>query len=183
MLGPITLGAIVTLLVVISALLVTVITVLVKKGHYRESQFGGMLKDIIDASFREENARLAKQYAEEFRLAKWIEELVQNGETDLVQIATEAEKRAYVMALKKAEDAVIEAEENLASIRREISEEQKTAVRYSKVPNMLKQSNETIVFLQEQEILGQNQVDNLRERLSNMTHIVVRDNIGSLPSE
>ncbi len=81
---------------------------------------------LIRTSFEEECSKIASAYAEERRLIQWIEEVAAKGELNVDLLSEEANKRAYLLTVKKAEDAVTLAQTSLSRCKRTIEEEQKT---------------------------------------------------------
>ena len=157
-------------LVVADLILVGITRVLLKRDKIRETNYRDIITEIVNNLFREENQKLAKKYSEELKLATWIED-VNSEELDTIKISSEIEKRAYALSLKKAEDAVSQAEDDLENVRRQISKEYKMSLEYTRVPKLLHQSNEAIAALTNQETIAERRVEALRSRLSDLIEL------------
>jgi hypothetical protein len=109
------------------------ICVCIVKTLQRDDDAESILQRILfvtHRAFEEEARELTKAYSEERRMIQWVEELANKGELNIDSLASDAEKRAYALGVKKAEDSVVIAETALAKCRREISEEQSKLFEY-----------------------------------------------------
>lgn len=115
-----------TILMVVIVLLMVVIVYLITRERKRaaldiQELIASEIHELFDQDIRE----ISKAYAEERKLIQWIEEIVEKDELDALQLTDVAQRRAYVLAVKKAEDAVTVSEATLAALKREIADEQK----------------------------------------------------------
>ena len=167
--NSVVLGVIIVALIVIIILLAAISAILIRRDKNRENILEYTINHMMESAFKRETRKLAKMYAEEKRVAKWLEELSTEKSLDLAQLATDTEKRAYALALKKAEDAVNLAESGLESIRQEIRKTQKEIAIHSKQPNLYKNAKSALQKLYDQEKVAEKRVKNIRKRLTLLT--------------
>ena len=122
------LGIIVVILLIIVAALVVIATSLYSKNKQNRDALEIVIDKSIEKTFKREERKIAKMYAEGRRLAKWADKILKADKIDVTKLATETEQRAYILALKKAEDAVLASEQGLEQIRQEILKAQKDAI-------------------------------------------------------
>ncbi len=113
------------LLSVIAVLLVVVVYMIMNERKRTALDIQELIASEIHELFDQEIRELSKVYAEERKLNQWIEELMEKDELNLIQLTDTAQRRAYALAVKKAEDAVTVSETALANLKREIASEQK----------------------------------------------------------
>ena len=114
------------LLSVIAVLLVVVIYMIMKERKRTALDIQELIASEIHELFDQDIREISKAYAEERKLIQWIEELAEKDELDTLQLTDTAQRRAYALAVKKAEDAVTVSEATLANLKREIANEQKS---------------------------------------------------------
>ena len=119
------LGVIVVALLIIIVVLAVIAAALYNKSERNEEALEIVIDKSVEKAFKREERKIAKMYTEERRLAKWVDKILKADKIDLARIATETEQRAYLLALKKTEDAVLSAEQGLDNIRQEILKAQK----------------------------------------------------------
>ncbi len=117
------------LLSVIAVLLVVVVYMIMKERKRAALDIQELIASEIHELFDQDIREISKAYAEERKLIQWIEELAEKDELDMLQLTDAAQRRAYALAVKKAEDAVTVSEATLASLKREIADEQKALFR------------------------------------------------------
>ena len=135
-----------------------------------ELMVANTVRDALDQEVQE----LAKTYAEERRLIQWIEELSAKGELDIEQISTAAKKRAYALAIKKAEEAVTLAEGSLAECKEKIFDEQRelfNEVRMGYTGSLLNSRKEHLKELTKQEKILKERLESIREKLASLTEL------------
>lgn len=74
------------------------------------------VQDAIEVAFRKREQEFLTIYAEERRLADWIENQLDSEKVSLAELATEANARALALAIKMAEDEVLLAADTLTKI-------------------------------------------------------------------
>lgn len=165
------LGSIVVILLVIVAALAVIAVALLRRDKQRENEFEYVLEKTIEDTFKHERKKIAKAYVEAQKLAKWADEIFEAEKIDITKLATTTEQRAYALALKKAEEAVILAESGLGSIRREILKVQKDlrTRAYVQTSGPYKGYKETLCRLYAQEKAAEKRVKNTRKRLTLLT--------------
>lgn len=156
-------------LVVALAALAAIVAILLKRDKRRKDDLKHIVTETVSSAFKRETRRLSKMYAEEQRVAKWVKELSKKDELDVSKLATETERRAYVFALKKADDAVVLAETHLENIRQELRKEQRRLFNHTENENLFNQSKQVIAYLSEQEDAAEERVKVMRERLLTLT--------------
>ena len=180
MLNSVVLGVIIVALIVIIILLATISAILIRRDKQRENVLEYSISHMMETAFKRETRKLAKMYAEEKRVTKWLEELSQEEKLDLSQLATDTEKRAYALALKKAEDAVDLAEFGLESIRQEIRKVQKEIAIHAKQPNLYKDAKTALRKLYDQEKIAEKRVKSMRKRLTLLTDDISSGNLDGI---
>lgn len=174
------LGIIVVVLLVIVAVLVVIANALRQRNKQYEDGIEVVINKTIEDAFKREKKKIAKMYAEEERVAEWLEQLSQEKSLDSTKLATETEKRAYALALKKAEDAVTQAEMGLESVRQEIRQNQKDAAIRVKQPNLHEESKNALHRLYKQEKTAEKRVKSARKRLTLLTDDVSSSNLDDI---
>ena len=175
-------SAIIAIVVLLAALIVTVfvstivivntITSTAEAMVESRKDLPMILTSYVHDLFDKEGRKLAEAYAEERRLIQWIEELAEKGELDIAGLVSDAEKRAYALAVKKAEDSVTLAEASLAECRRTIHEEQKglfTAMSRRYGDNTITGHKATLKGLNTQEDILKERLKTARAELSALT--------------
>lgn len=109
------------LLFVITIILIVNILLTTRKDYARRLNIQQVIANSIHDVFEDEVKEISKAYAEERRLLQWIEELAEKDELDILELSSLTEQRAFALAIKKAEQAVILSETTLAELKREIS--------------------------------------------------------------
>lgn len=180
------LGVIVVILLIIVAALVVIAAALYSKHQESEEALELVIEKSIEKSFKREERKIAKMYSEGRRLSKWADKILKAEKLDITQIATETEQRAYVLALKKAEDAVLSAEQGLDIIRQEILKAQKDAIgkAHIQAQGPYKHQKEVLRRLYAQEKVAEKRVKSARKRLTLLTTDIstteLEDALGSL---
>lgn len=180
MLNSVVLGVIIVALIVIIILLAAISAILIRRDKQRGNVLEYSISHMMETTFKRETRKLAKMYAEEKRVAKWLEELSQEEKLDLSQLATDTEKRAYALALKKAEDAVDLAEFGLEGIRQEIRKIQKEIAIHAKQPNLYKDAKTALRKLYDQEKIAEKRVKSMRKRLTLLTDDISSGNLDGI---
>jgi len=178
--NSVVLGVIIVALIVIIALLAAISAILIRRDKNRENVLEYSINHMMESAFKRETRKFAKMYAEEKRVAKWLEELSTAESLDLTKLATDTEKRAYALALKKAEDAVNLAEVGLENIRQEIRKTQKEVAIHAKQPNLYKNAKAALNKLYDQEKVAEKRVKNTRKRLTLLTDDVSSSNLDGI---
>lgn len=140
--------------ILLVALLIVAIAILIALITKRESQvmdFQEFITTSIRTLFDKETQELAKAYAEQRQLVRYIEEMAESSQLDVTKLADDAEKHAYALAVKKANDAVLVAESSLAQVKLEIGEVQKTILKDADYSNMVSTDKNKLKLLLEQE--------------------------------
>lgn len=163
----------VVVLIVIAVVLVRVDLAV----HHQNEDYGNVLVQAInhmgDKAFQKEKRKMAEQYGEWQRLVKWVEELSRSGDLDVTQLAVETKQRAYVLALKKAEDCLTSAESDLSEIRRKIGKTQKEITNQAAIPSSVKTNRRALNVLLEQEAIAKKRVKSARKRLDHLLAVVI----------
>lgn len=165
------LGVIVVILLIIVATLAIITAQLFRRDKQRENEFEFVLEKTLEDTFKREKKKIARTYVEAQKLAKWADKILKSDKVDTTKLATETEQRAYVLALKKAEDAVLLAESGLEVIRQEIlkaQKELKTKV-YIQASGPYKHHKEALHRLYAQEKTAEKRVKSARKRLTLLT--------------
>lgn len=165
------LGIIVVILLIIVAALVVIATSLYSKNKQNRDALEIVIDKSIEKTFKREERKIAKMYAEGRRLAKWADKILKADKIDVTKLATETEQRAYILALKKAEDAVLASEQGLEQIRQEILKAQKDAISkaYIQAQGPYKNQKEVLHRLYAQEKVAEKRVKSARKRLTLLT--------------
>lgn len=173
------LGLIVVILLVIVVALVIIATALIRRDKQRENEFEFVLEKTIEDTFKHEKKKIAKTYVEAQRLAKWADKILKSDKIDITKLATDTEQRAYALALKKAEDAVILTESGLEGIRQEILKAQKDlrGKVYLPASGPYKNHKEALHRLYAQEKTAEKRVKSARKRLTLLTADVSTTNL------
>ncbi|MCR5699986.1 MAG: hypothetical protein K6G49_00940 [Candidatus Saccharibacteria bacterium] len=165
------LSVIVVALLIIIVVLVAIAAALYSKSKRNEEALEIVIDKSIEKAFKREERKIAKMYTEERRLAKWVDKILKADKIDLTKIATETEQRAYLLALKKTEDAVLSAEQGLDNIRQEILKAQKEAIgkAHIQAQGPYKHQKEVLHRLYAQEKVAEKRVKSARKRLTLLT--------------
>ena len=123
------------------------------------------IKDVVVEVWRiameEEMRQQVAAVAEMRGLIARIETLAAQGELDISHLAEDAERRAYALAVEKAEQAVIYAESDLDYIRRQRSKKVQLKAEYGGY-------QDAISSLAKQEKVASEYLDATRQRLLNL---------------
>lgn len=157
------------LLIVLIALLVTIIVIILVAFSKKDNLVAREIHDI----FENEVKTLAKAYAEEKQIATWIEGLAKKGELNIQELASDARKVAYALAVKKAQNAVTLAEGTLDSLNRDIAEEEKNLSRLikGKFGFLIEDSKNTLKELTKQKQYVETLVRDAHARLDSLTRL------------
>lgn len=131
-----------------------------------------LIASYVHDLFDKEGRKLAEAYAEERRLIQWIEELASKGELDITGLVSDAKKRAYALAVKKAEDAITLVETSLADCRRTTYETQKslfTAMARNYSATTINEHKTTLKGLADQEAILKKRLQAARAELDALT--------------
>ena len=158
-------GVIIVALIVIIILLAKISASFNRRDKNYQEVIGQAISHMSDEAFKRERKKIAKMTAEQDRVAKWIEKLGKEGKIDVSLLASEAEKRDFALALKKAEDYVTYSETVLDRIRHEITKTQKDIVNHARIPYSLEQDKKVLTTLLEQEEIAKKRAKNARKRL------------------
>ena len=174
------LGIIVVILLIIVAALVVIATSLYDKNKQNKEALEIVIDKSIEKAFKREERKITKMYAEGRRLSKWADKILKAEKLDVTKLATETEQRAYVLALKKAEDAVLSAEQGLENVRQEILKSQKDAIgkAYIQSQGPYKNQKEVLRRLFAQEKIAEKRVKSARKRLTLLTSGISTTELG-----
>ena len=165
------LGDIVVALLIIIVVLAVIAAALYNKSERNEEALEIVIDKSVEKAFKREERKIAKMYTEERRLAKWVDKILKADKIDLARIATETEQRAYLLALKKTEDAVLSAEQGLDNIHQEILKAQKGMIGKAQLQahGPYVHQKEVLHRLYAQEEVAEERVKGARERLTLLT--------------
>lgn len=165
------LGIIIVILLVIVAALAVIAAALYDKDRQDKAALETVITKTVEDAFKHEKKKIAKMYAEERRIIKWADKVLKSDSVDIAKLATETEQRAYVLALKKAEDAVLSAEQGLEKIRQEILRAQGDAIQgaRSQFEGSYKHNKKALQRLYAQEEIAEQRVESARKRLTLLT--------------
>ncbi|MBQ6510602.1 hypothetical protein IJI94_01385 [Candidatus Saccharibacteria bacterium] len=162
------------LLALVAILLFAILVVSIRKSKFQEAGVQKLRQLIIEGMqslFEDEVKAIATAYAEERKLIQWVEEAAKSGTLDVNSLAGDVEKRAYALAIKKAEDAYTLAESSLAKLRREIADQ--NAKLFELISRGYTQSADDtkkhLVALQNQEMYALRRLNDTRQELYNLT--------------
>ena len=85
---------------------------------------------VVLEAFQSEVAKIATQYASDYSLLNWLDELEERGDIDLSGLSDETQARVWALVIKRAEEAVVLAEDGLKNLRRKILKEQDRLAEY-----------------------------------------------------
>ena len=165
------LSVVIVALIVIIVALVVIATTLHQKSKENQEALDLVVEKSIEKAFKHEERKIAKMYTEGRRLAKWADKILKADKIDITKVATETEQRAYILALKKAEEAVLSAEQALENIRQEILKAQQGAISkaYNQAEGPYKNQKEVLRRLYAQEKVAEKRVKSARKRLTLLT--------------
>ena len=137
-----------------------------KEDEFLED-FTRVVAETYQILLEEELGAMAKLHAEQIGLAQQIQEIADQKELDISNLATEAEKRAYALAVFRAEEALKLAEGSLADLRAKIASQQEYVNQYTQYVTT-DSKKEKLADLLDQEKLLEARVMQARRRLSNL---------------
>lgn len=131
----------------------------------------------FDAVLERRTQDLSKAFIEQQRLAQWVEELASKGELDPAKLAATAERQAYALAVKMAEDKVKFAASALSDIRQELCAAQKRLSCYTKNQwfSLVESGEKAITQLTAQESDAQKMLTEAQKALSALTEPLVAE--------
>lgn len=131
----------------------------------------------FDAVLERRTQDLSKAFIEQQRLAQWVEELASKGELDPAKLAATAERQAYALAVKMAEDKVKFAASALSDIRQELCAAQKGLSCYTKNQwfSLVESGEKAITQLTAQESDAQKMLTEAQKALSALTEPLVAE--------
>jgi len=152
--------AVSSVLILETSIIIGLIVYFMRKNTSKNSVYeNGLIK--VEQAFNEKLEDLSAKYAEEFEAFKFFEKC-EGIEIDIKRISTEAQKRALVLSIEKAESAIVLCEASLSCIRTEIAARQRMATKNELL-------NGSVARLKDQEKFAMRHLEEARMRLSNLT--------------
>lgn len=169
------LGIVIALLIGIIALLVIIIFSLRNKNVQRKEEVEFIIKQSMKRAYKQENKKIAAARAEEQKVARWVKETLKEGDIDFSKLTNEAQQHTFALAIRKAEDAVVSAENGLDSIRQEILKAQQDLPSkvYQASSGPYEKHDDAMKRLYEKETEAEKRVTDARSNLTELSKMIL----------